>query len=538
MTHKSSGAHCRTDATDTDARACTKHAKSEDKDKLTEPAPEGQNPRPLALASVPPASSKTMHAPRRVAHLSASAAGAAAPEVDGRVVHEVPDPLADEDVLALVDLGRLDELLLQRGGQPPIDHVAGALLLVGSQDEASIVRSQAGGEHARTPRPPGLHELRGALGPLDLVQGLDVLARVQGLLLARVGDLRDGRHLEVRRVADATEVAIAHGENAALAPDGTAVHRRLVDHLEVLVEVDPAATAWALVAQDLLGHEVVGGLHADADVGLRGAVRELDLLPEIVALGVVLRLVELLDLDLVHVLRAVVRGAVRQGAEAPVQEVDDRELELGEEVLQLRDPLDADEAGAHHEDRGLLLVEIRELVVLLQDVAAPALDEALVDVRPIADLPALLVHGGEPEGLAHWLEGPEVAARADDAVVVSDVVRAREHGLHVGNLVLGIEALDLTPDELHTRLPLQDRLQGEGQGIKVARLHEGAEHAGSVLEVLLGIHDRHVEALLQLPRAECARELAADHKNLALAASHGSWYAEARNSNELAPSGT
>ena len=65
-------------------------------------------------------------------------------------------------------------------------------------------------------------------------------------------------------------------------------------HLHVLVEVDPAAAAGALVAKGLRRHEVVRRLHADADVLLVHAVRQLDLVPELGVLGVVLHVVELL----------------------------------------------------------------------------------------------------------------------------------------------------------------------------------------------------------------------------------------------------
>merc|ERR1711907_136172 len=47
--------------------------------------------------------------------------------VDGGVVHEVPDPLPNEVVLALVDLRGLDQLLLDRRRPPPVDHVPAAL---------------------------------------------------------------------------------------------------------------------------------------------------------------------------------------------------------------------------------------------------------------------------------------------------------------------------------------------------------------------------------------------------------------------------
>merc|ERR1712153_3402 len=71
------------------------------------------------------------------------AARTPAPELEWRVVHKVPDELADWAILALIDLGGLDDLLLQGGWDPPVYHVARALVLVGCHDEARIMRSQA-----------------------------------------------------------------------------------------------------------------------------------------------------------------------------------------------------------------------------------------------------------------------------------------------------------------------------------------------------------------------------------------------------------
>merc|ERR1712113_394088 len=95
-------------------------------------------------------------------------------EVDRGVVNEVPNEDADETILALVDLGRFDNLLLQCSGDPPIHHVTRALVLVGSYNEASVMRTQAGGEHASTPWPPrrlqfGVFSLRSGCHDLHVV---------------------------------------------------------------------------------------------------------------------------------------------------------------------------------------------------------------------------------------------------------------------------------------------------------------------------------------------------------------------------------
>ena len=55
------------------------------------------------------------------------------------------------------------------------------------------MRSQAGGEHARAPGPPGLHHLL----LLPLVEAHHIEARVVGLLLSGVGDLR---HLDKQKL--------------------------------------------------------------------------------------------------------------------------------------------------------------------------------------------------------------------------------------------------------------------------------------------------------------------------------------------------
>mmetsp|Transcript_33080 Transcript_33080/g.53230 ORF Transcript_33080/g.53230 Transcript_33080/m.53230 type:complete len:367 (+) Transcript_33080:249-1349(+) len=364
------------------------------------------------------------------------------------------------------------------------------------------MRAQAGGEHACAPWPPGVDELGWGAFALRSLLDEHVLASVERLLLSRVRDLRHRGHLEVWRLTDAAQVAVTHRIDGAVTPHCSALSG-LLHHLQVLVEVDPATPTRALVRERALGHEVVRGLHADANVGLVRTVWQLDLLPEVWVLGVELAVVELLDAARGHVLGAVVGSAVWQGPQAAGQEVDDRELDVREEVVDLCGPLHADEASAHHQDGSLLLVQRCELVVLLQDVPAAALDEALVNVLPVAHLARLLVDGREPQGFAHGLEGPEVAACADDAVLEGNRVHlAGEHGLDGGCLLLAIQLLHLTPDELHAHLALQHGLQGEGQRVQVRRLHEGAKHTGRVLEVLLSIDNRDIELLLQLTCAE------------------------------------
>merc|ERR1712232_1349705 len=71
-----------------------------------------------------------------------------APQVHWSVVHEMPNQPTNNAVLALVDLSGLDNFLLQRRWNPPIDHVTRTFVLVRSHNEASIMWTQARGKHA------------------------------------------------------------------------------------------------------------------------------------------------------------------------------------------------------------------------------------------------------------------------------------------------------------------------------------------------------------------------------------------------------
>ena len=63
------------------------------------------------------------------------------------------------------------------------------------------------------------------------------------------------------------------------------------------------------------------------------------------------------------------------------------------------------------------------------------LQVALIDVLPIGMASGLLVDRGEPQGLAHGLEGAEVAAGANDAIVEANLIDVvGEHGLDTGSL--------------------------------------------------------------------------------------------------------
>merc|ERR1719464_2294336 len=103
--------------------------------------------------------------------VSVAPARAAAKEVDGRVVYEVPDAPANDALFALVHLGPFDEPLLPGTQGSPDDAVATPLLPVGTQHEACVIRAQRSCKHAGAPRP--MHGVGPQLGTEEVM--LDVL---------------------------------------------------------------------------------------------------------------------------------------------------------------------------------------------------------------------------------------------------------------------------------------------------------------------------------------------------------------------------
>mmetsp|Transcript_5856 Transcript_5856/g.7499 ORF Transcript_5856/g.7499 Transcript_5856/m.7499 type:complete len:243 (+) Transcript_5856:82-810(+) len=223
---------------------------------------------------------------------SIAPARAAPKEVDGRVVHEVPDDPANHAVCALVDLGGLNDLFLDRTGSAPDTSVAGTLLPVCANDKARIVGPKGRRKHASTPWP--VHDVRLERVAKEVLRLVavhepvnldDVLAGNHGLLLTWVGDLGDGRDRPgVRRRVwcwDTTVVAVAHRIDPRIAllvsrPDFTLARFHGQRH----VHKDPATAAGALLTEGLLGHEVIRGLDADADVLLVRLLWQSDLVPE------------------------------------------------------------------------------------------------------------------------------------------------------------------------------------------------------------------------------------------------------------------
>jgi len=83
------------------------------------------------------------------------------PAVAWCMMNEMPDEEPNPIVFALINLCGLDELFLNCGWQPPIDHVSRLRGGICCHHETSIVGSQACGEHARSPRPPSLYQSLG-----------------------------------------------------------------------------------------------------------------------------------------------------------------------------------------------------------------------------------------------------------------------------------------------------------------------------------------------------------------------------------------
>ena len=67
------------------------------------------------------------------------------------------------------------------------------------------------------------------------------------------------------------------------------------------VHQNPSSSTRSFLTQGILWHEIIGGLDTDAHVLLVRAVWQIDALPKVRTLGIVLGVVELFDADLVHV---------------------------------------------------------------------------------------------------------------------------------------------------------------------------------------------------------------------------------------------
>mmetsp|Transcript_43728 Transcript_43728/g.68160 ORF Transcript_43728/g.68160 Transcript_43728/m.68160 type:complete len:210 (-) Transcript_43728:541-1170(-) len=191
---------------------------------------------------------------------------AVAKEVNRSVVHEMPDADTDDAILALVHLRCLDDLLLKSRWEPPVDHVARVLHMIGTCYEARIMRTETSGEHACSPWPPCVVQRLPSSMMFVMVEDLDAPAGMESLLFARIRNLRDWVHDQFRRcltiviVADyAAIVTIANCENIAVAPNSSLCFAICwpTSHLQISIHVNPFATTRSLSAQHILWHEVI-----------------------------------------------------------------------------------------------------------------------------------------------------------------------------------------------------------------------------------------------------------------------------------------
>mmetsp|Transcript_78409 Transcript_78409/g.221774 ORF Transcript_78409/g.221774 Transcript_78409/m.221774 type:complete len:328 (+) Transcript_78409:42-1025(+) len=282
-------------------------------------------------------------------------------QVHGPVVYHVPDGLRQRVVAAaLRELGGLDQLFQHGRPATARPEPARADRVVGAHDDATVLGAERDREYPAAPRVPG--RVEGA-APEDAgqvqaaapdrpavplsVEHPEVATGMDCLLLGRVGGLRHGRHLPRGVLPHASDVAVPHGEDDAVAP-GLAVAR---DHLQEPVDEDPPAAPGAPVAERVRRHVGVRALDTRERVDLVEAVHQ----PAVVR--VVLHTVLGLDALVQHVLLAVSGRGLGERAQAARQAVGQGDLQLGEEEPELAGPLHTHEPGADDEDPRLLLVQ-------------------------------------------------------------------------------------------------------------------------------------------------------------------------------------
>merc|ERR1719272_1586319 len=111
---------------------------------------------------------------------------------------------------------------------------------------------------------------------------------------------------------------------------------------------------------------------------------------------------------------------------------------------------------------------------------------------------------GEPQRFAPFVEGTEVAARCDNAVIVVDhLLIVVKHRLDCCRSLVAIELCHFAPDELAAHPGFDYGMKGEGEGIQVLWFHVGAQDTWGILKELLAVDDRHQEVRAQV---SCASE--------------------------------
>mmetsp|Transcript_51391 Transcript_51391/g.89343 ORF Transcript_51391/g.89343 Transcript_51391/m.89343 type:complete len:201 (+) Transcript_51391:876-1478(+) len=171
-------------------------------------------------------------------------------------------------------------------------------------------------------------------------------------------------------------------------------------------------------------------------------------------------------------------------------------------MLELGDPLHADESCAHDENPCFLCAQGLDLLVLIENVPTASFEKALIELWPTALGACLLMNCGKPQRLAPFVERPKIAAGADHAEVkIYDLFSLRKHRLDGARLFRPIQLCDLTPDELATHSTFNDRLYAKCQRIQMLWLHIGTKHSGGVLKILLCIDNGHQVVVRQVPGA-------------------------------------
>jgi len=436
-------------------------------------------------------------------------------------VHEVPDQLTNGTAPALVDLGGLDQFLLDLRLVAPQSQITGLGLVVLLQDKASIINTQGSLEHTLSPRPPGGGQLLGQALALTttvvllVIEDLDVLHGVDLLLLGRIGNLGNRghtlTHFPFLRTTNAAEVAVTDLEHDAVTPNLVLL---LVHDLEVLVDHDPLTATGTNLGEGLTGHEVVGLFDTHANVGNVLFLVHAEFLPEFGVFGLVFDAVHLLDALGVHVFVTILLLLGGKRTEAVGEEVDNGNLQVGEKILKLGGPLDADETLTLDEDGLFLLVQLLDFLVLLENVSPPTLDEPLVDVGPEREGPLFLVDGGEPQRFTLGVKEVKVATGLDDTVVVLDLLQfLGEHGLDHLDLLLPDQVFHLPPDELAAHLVLDHVLEREGQLVEVLGLDVAPQDTGGVFEELLLVDNGDVEPGRKVLLLDQTTETTTDNKD-------------------------
>jgi len=454
--------------------------------------------------------------------------------------------------LALIDLAPLDEPLLECAQAAPNNHVTGAGLWCTGNDEAGIVDTEGGGVHTRAPWVPHLGQLEltiawdnwpeewispatvSLLVIIVVLNDLNVTASDGGLLFTRVGDLWNWWEIT-------EHVAITDGEDTGptlviTTPLLVLAIWVLEQNVQVKIGTDPATTSWASLLNHgleilvggcaILGHafnwhELARRLETGGDVDeVWPCCNTTDSLPAVRGERIVLCLKHTVDTNLVHVVLAVILGNFWKWSKALVKHVTKCDLDVWEEVLDLGCPFNTNESSTNNEDMSsvwTLLVKRLKLHAFLLDVITTTLPEALIVLWPLTLLTDIVPHRWEPQAFTDLVEETEITSGRDDAIIPTNffLLGAVETSVLTQTLV-AVKALDFTPDEAASHLLLKNWLKHEGKTLKMSWLDEGTKDTRSVLEILLGVNDGHLEVVAHMARDDETGEAGTNNENTTL----------------------